>query len=341
MKIFTILSLLLSLNAHAEPACLSVGQCIEHNGKILDIRSESTEAAHKLMGCDMNTGICANSDTKTNVMTKITPQDYLKITKESKDKKYFIPLSIKSSDALILIGALSLGTIIFENDREIMDFVQNSKSDLTKKASNVAEIFGSNAVLPIIAGAYFVGVIKQDGKLKQVGLFAVSSALATILVTEVSKVSFQRVRPNSSESPYDFGVSGGDSFISGHTSAAFSLATVIAQVYKDKPLVPYLAYGVAALTAYSRVHDNRHWASDVLAGAVAGHLIAKIMMRTLENKSTTGGFTVTPMFGTTMGISISYTSKRPKQSPMRCSQYGLEGRDLIDNCIAEIFSDLN
>ena len=348
MRFFNVLALLISMNAHAEPAwksqvdpvCLSMGHCIEHNGKILDIRSASTEAAHKLMGCDMNTGVCSNSDLKTSILTNVTPQEYLKITKESKDKNYFIPLSIKSSDALVLVGALSLGTIVFNNDREIMDFVQESKSEKTQNVADISNLFGRQAIVPIVAGAYFVGVIMKDNKLKQVGLFAVSSGLATQLITEVFKKSFLRARPSQSSSPYDFGEEG-YSFFSGHSSAAFSLATVIAEVYKDKPIVPYLAYGVAALTAYSRMHDNKHWATDVLAGAVAGRLITKIMMRTWENKSTTGGLVVTPLMGSTYGLSVSYTPNRPKLSPMRCSQFGLEGRELIDNCIAEMFYDLN
>ena len=36
-------------------------------------------------------------------------------------------------------------------------------------------------------------------------------------------------------------------------------------------------YGAAGLTAWSRVNDNRHWASDVAAGALVGIASAKLM----------------------------------------------------------------
>ena len=337
MRVFSLLALLFSFSALAQPACLMMGHCIEMDGRIIDIRSPSTEAAHDLMGCDMFTGHCSNIE--PNVSPKITPNDFLAITKESTEKKYFIPLSIHDSDSLLLLGALSLGTVVFANDREIMDFVQNSKSERTQRVANVANLFGREAIFPIVAGAYFVGVVMKNGKLKQVGLFAVSTGLATQLVTEVFKKSFLRTRPSGSDSPYEFGDSG-YSFFSGHASAAFSLATVIAEVYKDQPLIPYLSYGVAALTAYARMHDNKHWASDVLAGAVAGHLITKIMMRTWENRTGSGGLIVTPMVGETFGLSIHYSPVYPK-SPMRCSQYGFEGRDLIEACIAEMFAKYN
>lgn len=117
-------------------------------------------------------------------------------------------MKVTNNDSLLLLSALSLGTIIFSADQEIMDFVQNTKSEKTQ----------------------------------QVGLFAVSTGLATQLVTEIFKKSFLRVCPNKIESPYQFGEEGSYSFFSGHTPAAFSLATVIAEVYKDQPIVPYLSY---------------------------------------------------------------------------------------------------
>jgi membrane-associated phospholipid phosphatase len=39
-----------------------------------------------------------------------------------------------------------------------------------------------------------------------------------------------------------------------------------------------LAYGIATLTALSRVNDNAHWASDVFFGAIIGYFTAKAIM---------------------------------------------------------------
>jgi membrane-associated phospholipid phosphatase len=40
-----------------------------------------------------------------------------------------------------------------------------------------------------------------------------------------------------------------------------------------------MAYGLAALAAYSRVNDNKHWTSDVVVGAGIGFLIGVLTHR--------------------------------------------------------------
>jgi len=48
------------------------------------------------------------------------------------------------------------------------------------------------------------------------------------------------------------------------------VATVFASVYKDKPWVGVLSYGIATGVALSRLNDDKHWASDVFIGAALG-----------------------------------------------------------------------
>ncbi|MFA5584805.1 MAG: phosphatase PAP2 family protein, partial [Bacteriovoracaceae bacterium] len=261
MKLFSIFSMLLfSLSSFANTfsfnnydndtrLCLATKDCFEHNGQIIDLRSPAKKMIDEGLRCDYSKGLCGD----TQMYSKLSPTGVSKILGHGKEKSMFIPLSINQSDALLLLGSLSLGTIVFANDREVMDFVQNNKSQRTETVASIANLLGREAIIPIAAGAYFVGAVMDNGKLKQIGLFTISTGLATQLVTEVFKKTFQRVRPNESDSPYDFGEEGNNSFFSGHTSGAFSLATVIAETYKDNPIVPFLAYGAATLTAYARM----------------------------------------------------------------------------------------
>lgn len=68
------------------------------------------------------------------------------------------------------------------------------------------------------------------------------------------------------------------SFPSGHTTVAFAAATVYAMEYKNKPLVPILAYSAATLIGLSRITENKHWATDVLTGAAVGYLTGRLVV---------------------------------------------------------------
>ena len=341
MKKSILLALsILTFNAWANPSCLADKSCFEYEGKLIDLRSEGKRSLDTLNNCDPLTQNCY-LESSTASAPELSLKEFKKLVGHERSE-YFIP--IEKSDLMIMAGALSLGTIVFSHDREIMDYVQENKTEYSAPITTVGNLLGREAIVPMAAGAYFIGAVMRDGKLKKVGLFTVSAGLATQIVTEVFKKNFQRMRPNASSDPYDFFQDNNNSFFSGHTSGAFSLATVIAEVYKDKPIVPYLAYGAAALTAYARMHDNKHWPSDVLAGAVAGHLITKILIRTLENSEAIGksGLIVIPDIGkdergsTYTGFRVQYTGNH-KPTPMQCGKYGLKGSDLISLCLEEAF----
>ena len=65
------------------------------------------------------------------------------------------------------------------------------------------------------------------------------------------------------------------SFPSGHTTVAFAAATVYALEYKKRPWVPILSYSAATLIGLSRITENKHWATDVLAGAALGYVTGR------------------------------------------------------------------
>lgn len=341
----SMLVFVLSAACFAKPSCLTVGDCMEIDGEIIDLRSTPVRMYQDSFGCDSLKENCLIHRSSYE-MPVLSEREFRKIV-GSTGTEYFIPIDIRKEDLKLLAGALSLGVVVFANDRAIMDFVQENKvRELDKVVDSMNFLGGSAGMASIIAGSYFIGAVMKNGELKQVGLFGLGAALATQVVTEVFKVSFGRMRPNNSDNPYDF-FEEDKSFFSGHTSAAFSIATVIAEVYKDKPLVPYLAYGVAALTAYSRVYDKKHWASDVLAGAVVGHLVTKIFLRTFMKDDGTlpSGLTIVPdisydHFGNPAYlVHVSWTPGKKRNKELKCSEYGLQGRDLIRACFEEALNN--
>lgn len=90
---------------------------------------------------------------------------------------------------------------------------------------------------------------------------AFSVAAMAAMVNGV-KYSVQRLRPD--ESAYN-------SFPSGHTATAFMTATMLHKEYEGRsPWFSIGGYTLATLTGVSRVLNNRHWLTDVLAGAAIG-----------------------------------------------------------------------
>ena len=70
-------------------------------------------------------------------------------------------------------------------------------------------------------------------------------------------------------------VSSFDAFPSGHTAAAFSIATVFATQYNSTAAVPIISYSMATLVGVSRLTEHQHWASDVFVGGLIGYACGK------------------------------------------------------------------
>lgn len=68
-----------------------------------------------------------------------------------------------------------------------------------------------------------------------------------------------------------------NAFPSGHTAIAFASAEFLYQEYKDVSIWYGIAgYTIAAGTGFFRMYNNRHWLTDVVAGAGFGILSTKI-----------------------------------------------------------------
>lgn len=116
------------------------------------------------------------------------------------------------------------------------------------------------------------------------------SFLTTIGTTTLLKVAIDKPRP---------GNTGGHSFPSGHTSAAFQGAAFIHKRYGWEYGIP--AYIAAGYVGWSRVEAQKHYWSDVAAGAAIGILSADYFTTPYR------GLTITPEVGSDfLGIQINY-----------------------------------
>ena len=110
---------------------------------------------------------------------------------------------------------------------------------------------------------------------------ALKSPLVGGAAAIVIKSMIGRERPSSSpDSPFDFSPFKfkDQSFPSGHAAVAFALATSFAREIEGQ-WDDAAFFTLASLTAYARMHDDKHWASDVVFGAGVGILSARFIHR--------------------------------------------------------------
>ena len=127
--------------------------------------------------------------------------------------------------------------------------------------------------LPFILGTgtvtYLVGRSGDRYRAKHLGTDIIESAILSEGIVEAIKYSVRRERPLRSDGTR----AGGYSFPSGHATMTFAAATVLQQHLGWKAAVP--TYSIASYVAISRLHDQRHFASDVAFGAATGIIIGR------------------------------------------------------------------
>jgi membrane-associated phospholipid phosphatase len=128
---------------------------------------------------------------------------------------------------------------------------------------------------PVMVGAsaatYIIGRARGEDRVRHLGMDFLEAQALTEGVVEVAKAIGRRPRPLNPDGTKNSTKS--FSFPSGHAAVTFATATVLQQHLGWKFAVP--TYLVASYVAISRLHDNRHYLSDVVMGAATGVIIGR------------------------------------------------------------------
>ncbi len=117
---------------------------------------------------------------------------------------------------------------------------------------------------------FTVAAIKHDSVAKRKAVYIGSSLLLSAAISGIIKKAVKEPRPFVIYPEIQkLTKAGSDSFPSGHTTDAFSLATSLTLAY-PKWYVAVPAYTYASAIGYSRMHLGVHYPGDVLAGAIIG-----------------------------------------------------------------------
>jgi len=189
-------------------------------------------------------------------------------------------VELKLNAPLWIAGATLIPTA-FLFDESIRHYAVE-KGFYPDRISRIGDLCGKRWNYFVAAGLIGLnGLVRwqpMNKTVSQIELLA-TIALTTGAATSVIKIIAHRQRPNGSSYM---------SFPSGHSSGSFALATGLNEIYGRKVGIP--AYLMAFFIASSRINDNKHYFSDVVAGAFLGTWIGRSFARQyhLEWQITTG-----------------------------------------------------
>jgi hypothetical protein len=228
-----------------------------------------------------------------------TPSPSPSPTPDSLEKRFFknilkdqkaiwtAPFHIEQHDAKWIVPG-SIGMMaLFTTDRMTADEIGEHDSGV--KASRIVSYAGSvYSMGAFTAGMYLIGRETHNARAKEAGLLGMEAMIDSIIVEGALKGVSQRARPADGAERSEF-FDGGSSFPSGHSTQAWSVATVIAHEYSNRPAIQLAAYGTASAISIARVTVHKHYISDVVAGSALGFAIGNYVFHAHHNKSLDSG----------------------------------------------------
>jgi membrane-associated phospholipid phosphatase len=191
-------------------------------------------------------------------------------------------------DALLL-AAFTLGTAaVAPIDLQVAGRLQDSATQenrFLRTAATGFRLLGDPGSFLTGTAIYLIGRADGQRRVQALGLHSVESILFADILGGVIKFTAGRQRPLVDvKNPYNFQLWRGfqgynfQSFPSGHTTTAFAFASTVTRETQfwwphGAWYVGTVFYGGASLVGLSRIYNNQHWASDVMAGAAIGTIV--------------------------------------------------------------------
>lgn len=179
-------------------------------------------------------------------------------------------------------GTAAMAPLDIALARTLQDSTLQLHGDL-RTLAGALRFLGFPGTAIIGTSMYALGRLGNIPPLAAVGLHGTEAVVVSYAFVWTGKNFLGRARPyNDVGQPFDFGFARGfrggtayRSFPSGHSAAAFAAAAAVTaetrMVWPEAaPYAAAILYPGALLVGVSRMYHNRHWASDVIAGAAIG-----------------------------------------------------------------------
>jgi len=145
-------------------------------------------------------------------------------------------------------------------------------------------------------GTYAYGRLFHSPKVSHLGMDLLQAQILTEMLVQPLKYVTHRERPDGSNER---------SFPSGHAAVTFASATVIERHLGWRKSL--LGYTIASYVAASRLHDNRHYLSDVVFGAAVGAIAGRTVV---HHASDYWAFTPASVPGGGVALLVTHTGLR-------------------------------
>jgi len=196
----------------------------------------------------------------------------------------FLRLTLNDSRlTALLVSCIALGLIfwgLLQLDLPLARFLRSVQLPWLELAGDVGSRLGSGAILAVLSGVLLaIGLARKQPAFRRAGVGSLIAHAAAALSVQALKHLIGRPRPRMTHGGgFQFGPSwdaGLDSFPSGHTTASFAVAAVLARQF---PRIGWMFYGIASLIAASRILRGSHFPTDVMGGVglglLAGYVVA-------------------------------------------------------------------
>jgi membrane-associated phospholipid phosphatase len=197
----------------------------------------------------------------------------------------------KKSEWIVPVALFSTGAIIATNDNGFNQYIKDQRDKNFPKFSTHADDYLQYLPAAVTFGLSFFKVKGRSDLTNQTVLFIKSELIMEVMVFSLKNLTHE-YRPDGSTD---------DSFPSGHTAQAFAAATFLSKEYGHKSIWYSVgAYSVATSVGVLRVLNDRHWISDVIAGAGIGIISTNIAYATHQykwGKKKSNELSLAPTFG--------------------------------------------
>jgi membrane-associated phospholipid phosphatase len=193
------------------------------------------------------------------------------------------------------VGAAALTPLLAHTaDLPVQEYFQIHNPLGGIHTGEVAYATGFVAPIGIPAGLYFGGLLAGKAEIATAGAAAIQAGVVQLVVVSSLKWITDRAGPfpdgnprktrftpkyfRNSADPTDFDfnpfhLNEGLRWPSGHTAAMFTLVSSLVAFYPDEPWIAALGYPIAVGVGLGMIEGDYHWFSDVVAGALIGHII--------------------------------------------------------------------